>query len=274
MMGANDIDEYLFYCCIGVILQFNWSWLYPCTMASSAGPGAIPPLKDMASKAIDEPGKKQKLAPPELPPELSTITEEKNIFDRCVIGDEMWWTDKKTGEHTGPHKVAIALKYIIVAPPTPTSLGTQAPAPEVTLYKEYPIVDLSIDQLRLLLLKKLSVKGYCSATKFKCHQILAHHVQFCQFYNRETNLNSVSNLEKKLNSELRKVQAFFHPDLFEQMMVVNNLKGRVDHENGTSEKQTWSALADLYNNTDPDEGVDVFESKLQPDKRSPPFDCQ
>jgi hypothetical protein len=41
------------------------------------------------------------------------------------------------------------------------------------------------------------------------------------------------------------VQAFFHPDLFEKMMVVNNLKGRADHENGTSEKQTWSALADL-----------------------------
>jgi hypothetical protein len=169
-------------------------------MASSAGLGAAPPLKDMASMAIDEHGKKQKRAPPELPPELSMITE-KNIFDRCVIGDGMW-TNKKTREHTGPHKIAIPLKYIVVGPPTQASLGMQAPAPDVTVYEKHPIVDLFIDQLRLLL-KKLSMKGYCSATKFKCRQILvlAHHVQFRQFYNRETNLNSVSNLEKKLSSE-------------------------------------------------------------------------
>jgi hypothetical protein len=75
-------------------------------------------------------------------------------------------------------------------------------------------------------------------------------------------------LEKKLNSELHKCQAFFHPDLFEQMMAVNNLKGRVDHENGTSEKHTWSALADLYNSSYPDEGVNLFDSVLPMDKHN------
>jgi hypothetical protein len=75
-------------------------------------------------------------------------------------------------------------------------------------------------------------------------------------------------LEKKLNSELRKCLAFFHPDLFEQMMAVNNLKGRVDHENVMSEKHTWSALADLYNSSDPDKGVYVFDSVLPMDKHN------
>jgi hypothetical protein len=49
------------------------------------------------------------------------------------------------------------------------------------------------------------------------------------------------------------------------MMAVNNLKGRVDHENGTSAKQTWSGLADLYNSTDPDVGIDVFQWCIETD---------
>jgi hypothetical protein len=86
-------------------------------------------------------------------------------------------------------------------------------------------------------------------------------------FNHETNLNSNANLAKKLNSEVRKIQAFFHPDIFEQMMQVNNLKGWCDHENGMSEKQTWSSLADLYNSTDPDDGVDIFDRTLPTDKK-------
>jgi hypothetical protein len=50
------------------------------------------------------------------------------------------------------------------------------------------------------------------------------------------------------------------------MMAISNLKGRVDLENGTSKKHTWYSLADLYNGTDPDEGVDVFDSCLPTDK--------
>jgi hypothetical protein len=37
------------------------------------------------------------------------------------------------------------------------------------------------------------------------------------------------------------------------------LKSRSNHENGTSKKQTWSALADLYNNTEPDPMMDNFD---------------
>jgi hypothetical protein len=135
------------------------------------------------------------------------------------------------------------------------------------VHLEYPLKDLTIDQLRHLL-RNLSVKGYCSATKFKCRMLLAHHVQFQKFYNQETNLNSNANLEKKLNSDIWKIQAFFHPDIFEQMMAVDNLTGRVDHENGTSKKQTWSALTDLYNSTDPDQGVDIFDCYLKTNEKN------
>jgi hypothetical protein len=67
-------------------------------------------------------------------------------------------------------------------------------------------------------------------------------------------------MKKKLNSELQMIPTFFHPDLFEQIMKVNSLKDRADHENGTNEKQAWSSVADLYNNSDPDPELDKFDS--------------
>jgi hypothetical protein len=59
------------------------------------------------------------------------------------------------------------------------------------------------------------------------------------FTTNETNASSNLTLEKHLNSDIRKIQAFFqHLDIFEQMMQVNNLKGtRIEHENGTTSSE-------------------------------------
>jgi hypothetical protein len=114
-------------------------------------------------------------------------------------------------------------------------------------------------------LKKLGVKEYCSATKFKCRQLIAQHIGLTAMYERESSVTSATALLKKLNSEIRKIQCFFHSDAFDQMMEVNHLKGRVDHENGNTEKQTWSSLADLYNCLDPDVQVDTFDCDLDKD---------
>jgi hypothetical protein len=124
---------------------------------------------------------------------------------------------------------------------------------------------LTVDQIRLLL-KVLCIRGYASATKFKCHQLLGVHVTLRGIHNLETNPNSASVVEKKLNSELRKIQAFFHPKHFEEMMKLNALKGCVDHENHTSEKVVWSTLADMYNSVDPDEGIDQLDFTCRGDK--------
>jgi hypothetical protein len=92
-------------------------------------------------------------------------------------------TNKKTGEITGPHQVAIAIKYVlkhIDHLPNPTSPHSKAVLDEPLVYLEYHVADLNLDQFRHLL-KKISVKGYCSATKFKCCMLLAHHIQFQKF---------------------------------------------------------------------------------------------
>jgi hypothetical protein len=112
---------------------------------------------------VVEKGKKAKRSLADLPPELLHITEQ-NIFQLCVIGDE-YYTEKKSGEHTGPHKVIQFFKHLDTPPAAPPndSVGT-APGPIV--YLEYPTEKLTSDQFHGLL-KNLSVKGYASATKFK-----------------------------------------------------------------------------------------------------------
>jgi hypothetical protein len=66
-------------------------------------------------------------------------------------------------------------------------------------------------------------------------------------------------IKKKLSSELRKIQAFFHPDIIDQILQINSLKSHSALENGTTAGQTWSALADLYNNEDPDLNLDDID---------------
>jgi hypothetical protein len=136
---------------------------------ASAAAMVIPMEQSEDAKPVVEKGKKAKHLLADLPPELLHITEQK-IFQLCVIGDE-YYTEKKCGEHTGPHKVVQFFKYLNTPPAAPPndSVGT---APGPIMYLEYPAEKLTIDQFRGLL-KNLSVKGYASATKFTCHMILA-----------------------------------------------------------------------------------------------------
>jgi hypothetical protein len=122
----------------------------------------------------------------------------------------------------------------------------------------FDLEELSIDKLRTLV-KKLGIKGYCFVTKFRCRQLIGEHDVYQQAYNNDISETSATSVQKKLVSELRKVQAFFHLEIFEQIMKINLLKDRSDHENGTGEKQTWSALAELYNNTNSDPNLDEID---------------
>jgi hypothetical protein len=103
-----------------------------------------------------------------------------------------------------------------------------------------------MDNLRALV-KQLGIKGYASATKFRCRYLIAEHVIYQQAYNNKVRETSAAALKKKLSSELRKIQAFFHPDIIDQILLINSLKDCSALENSTTANQTWSALADLYN---------------------------
>jgi hypothetical protein len=184
-----------------------------------------------------------------LPSCFKGITED-NIFDHCTVTDE-YIVDKKTSKSKGPFKVAHTVRCV----------------DPLTKLPIHVVIDkLTVDQIRLLL-KLLLIRGYACATKFiKCRQLLGVHVALHDVYNLETNPHSVLVVELKLNSELRKIQAFFHPEHFEETMKVNALKGRVDHENGTSEKHVWLTLADLYNCVNPDDGIGSIDFDCPQDK--------
>jgi hypothetical protein len=173
-----------------------------------------------------------------------------SFFCHTIVGQESI-TDKKTGEARGPFHVATHVKI--------KGAGD--------IEYNFDLEELSIDKLWTLA-KKLGIKGYCSVTKFQCHQLIGKHVIYQQAYNNDISETSATSVQKKLVLELQKVQAFFHPEIFEQIMKINSLKDRSDHENGTGEKQTWSALADLYNNTDSDPNLDEIDYMCQFDQQN------
>jgi hypothetical protein len=187
MTGCKD-NIFICHCCNILELHYIIASLHtgsPGTMAP------VPPLvgDNVPPAGTGEKGKKQKSAPAELPVELDGITTE-NMFERCVVVDEML-PNKKTGECTGPHKVASVLKYVF-DPPESETLSSMSGVLKPIVWLEYELKDLTIDQIRFLL-KKLCVKGYCSATKFNCRMLLLHQLQFEKFYNQETIINSNSN---------------------------------------------------------------------------------
>jgi hypothetical protein len=88
----------------------------------------------------EEAGKKQKRKM-ELPALLLLINED-NIYDCCVIGDQMH-TNKKTGEVTGPHKLVMSLKY----PEQALSVTDKAAADKPdTIWLEFDAETITIDQ--------------------------------------------------------------------------------------------------------------------------------
>jgi hypothetical protein len=130
-------------------------------------------------------------------PECFNDVNAKNIVDRTTVAQEII-TDKKTGEMRGLFWVATHVKVV-----------------EDGVECRFPLESLTMDILRSLV-KKLAIKGYCSSTKFRCRQLIGEHVVYQQCYNDEIQENSAAAMKKKLNSELRMIPAFFHPDLIQR----------------------------------------------------------
>jgi hypothetical protein len=69
--------------------------------------------------------------------------------------------------------------------------------------------------------------------------LIAEHVIYQQVYNKESHQTSTAAIKKKLFAELRKIQAFFHPYIIDQIQQINSLKScSVALENGTTAGQT------------------------------------
>jgi hypothetical protein len=132
-------------------------------------------------------------------------------------------------------------------------------------FRDFDLNKLTIDNL-CHLVKKLGIKGYASGKTFQCHQLFGKHVVYQQVYNNEVCKTSAAVIKKKLSTKLCKIQAFFHPDIFDQILQINSLKDRSVLENGTTANQTWYALAELYNNTEKDPNLDDIDHTTRFDR--------
>jgi hypothetical protein len=202
------------------------------------------------SSLLDE--KAKKLRPPAELPKCFDCIDHKNIVDLTTVANKTI-TDRKTSEQRGPYHVAMHIKV----------RGADS------VEFDFDLETLSIDKLRALV-KKLGIKGYCSVTEFRCRQLIGEDVVvYQQVYNSEIRETGAAAIKKKLSSELRKIQAFFHPNVFDQIMQINSLKDHSALENGTTANQTWAALADLYNNQDSsDANLDEIDSTSRFDRHN------
>ena len=126
-----------------------------------------------------------------LPDSFASITVN-NVVDKLTIVEEL---DPNTRcSDRGPFQVAKWIKLMEFKD------GLEQ---EV----QYNLDGLTLDQLRKLC-SQLHCAGYASAPKFKCRRLLAVHANSVEVYNREYNSDSANAIEKKLNSDLRKVKVY------------------------------------------------------------------
>ena len=182
-----------------------------------------------------------------LPPSLLSITVN-NVMEKLVLVEEL--DPNMNSTDRGPHIVATTIKVIEVKD------GVEE---EV----HYDLVNtLTLDQLRKFC-GQLNCGGYASATKYKCRRMIAACGRSAVLYNPESNPDSAIAISKKLNSDLRKVNTFFHKEMFEQVCSINRLMKRADHEDGTTEKETYIALAELYNSDVPNIALDLLDCEME-----------
>ena len=128
----------------------------------------------------------------------------------------------------------------------------------------YDLEKFSCDQLRKLC-GHISLSGYGSYNKFKCRRQIARHASLVGMHNHASDIDCPNAIIMKLNSDLRKVNTFFHSSIFDQVLSVNRLMKRADHEDGKTDQQTYRDLAELYNTSDSDFQLDEVECNLASD---------
>jgi hypothetical protein len=140
-------------------------------------------------------------------PSLFDCINSTNITSRLTIIEELNPSTRVTDR--GPHKVA-------------KSITLQVEQEDgVNVEVIYELADmLTLDQLRLLC-KKVRCHGYASLSKFHCCRQSAAHAGLIMMYDQAADKDAMTNIKKKMNSDLRKVNTFFHNEMLEQVKSIN-----------------------------------------------------
>jgi hypothetical protein len=186
---------------------------------------------------------------PLLPPGFESINSN-NISSKLSIIDELD-PSVRTSDR-GPFQVA---KSIVIQ---------QENEDGAVIDVDFDLDSLTSDQLRLLC-KQVRCSGYASLSKYNCRKQLAAHAGLMRLYDQASRNDTMSSIKKRLNSDFRKVNTFFHKEMFEQVKSMNRLMKRADHEDGNTEKNTYIAMAELYNTTQPEFSIDMVDINIETD---------
>jgi hypothetical protein len=157
-------------------------------------------MADQMENAVIEKGPVYTRKTASLPASFSSITVN-NIVGKLVIVEQLDPNTRCTDR--GPFQVAKSIKLME---------DKNGVVQEVL----YDLEELTLDQLRKLC-HQLNCAGYALAPKIKCRRLLAVHTNSVELYNQDWNTDSANAVSKKLNFDLRKVNAFFHKEVYENI---------------------------------------------------------
>jgi hypothetical protein len=184
-------------------------------------------------------------------PDLLISTDKIRLLSEITCGLEP--PPQKGSKTAAPVLVAQSLTYY----EAPTD-GDDEPTPvkvELNSFTNF--------QLRKLC-QHVGITNVSSFTKFECRKRLAIASSVNQSIEASNVVEAASKAQKKLNSALRAVNAYFHPNHFDMLRSFNDQKVRVDHETGNTPNHYFESFVDVYNNPSPDPFMDgvINESKL------------
>jgi len=182
--------------------------------------------------AAPEPKKGRAVKP--LPVYVGKLTDKD--LEKFNVTEE--YEEGKPMGDNGPYEVAISV----------TVEEENGPA-------TYSLDSFTSDQLKVIC-KNVGVKCFSSASKFLMRKLIAHQKKWGMLANIHPLIDSGDKLVKKLNTQLRIINAVSHKDITAPLKKVNDLKDRFDQEHGLMPRQTWQKFADLVNDATPDDELD------------------
>jgi hypothetical protein len=154
---------------------------------------------------IGGPGDKVVCKPAALPAGFECVNAN-NIGSKLLFKEELD-PSLRTNDR-GPHQVAKTIKI------------DQEMEDGAVVEVEFDLNAFTSDQLRLLC-KQVRCSGYASLSKYNLRRQLFTHAGLMCMYDRAANNDAMTNIQKRLNSDLRKVNTFVHKEMFEQVKNIN-----------------------------------------------------
>ena len=122
----------------------------------------------------------------------------------------------------------------------------------------------TLDQIRLLC-QKMGCRSYSSLTKFLCCNSIALKITRHHALQASDIIETATRVAKKKNSNIRFANVICCNEVLPLIQSFNDKKDRADHEERRTIKDTYVQITTLFNDTTPNDELDVIVDDLEAD---------